>query len=184
MGGKTGPNPTDRGKRGVKRSVLTDGRGVPLGAVIDGANRNDHKLMRQTIEAIPIKRPKPTRRQPQHLCLDKGFDYDEPRALAAEFGFTLHLRTRGEEAHAKRHAGTKARRWVVERTHSWLNRFRSHPDPLGQEARQLPRVAPLRSRHHHLASRPTGIGSLGPRRSLTCKRYTGHASAWCRNGRR
>ena len=67
---KTGPNPTDRGKRGVKRSVLTDGRGVPLGAVIDGANRNDHKLMRQTIEAIPIKRPKPTRRRPQHLCLD------------------------------------------------------------------------------------------------------------------
>ena len=41
---KTGPNPTDRGKRGVKRSILTDGRGVPLGAVIDGANRNDHKL--------------------------------------------------------------------------------------------------------------------------------------------
>jgi transposase len=122
---KTGRNPTDRGKRGVKRSVLTDGRGVPLGAVIDGANRNDHKLMRQTIEAIPIKRPKPTRRRPQHLCLDKGFDYDEPRALAAAFGFTLHLRTRGEEAYAKRHAGAKARRWVVERTHSWLNRFRS-----------------------------------------------------------
>jgi putative transposase len=62
---KTGRNPTDRGKRGVKRSVLTDGRGVPLGVVIDGANRNDHKLMRQTIEAIPIKRPKPTRRRPQ-----------------------------------------------------------------------------------------------------------------------
>ena len=57
--------------------------------------------------------------------LDKGFDYDEPRALAAEFGFTLHLRTRGEEVRAKRHARAKARRWVVERTHSWLHRFRS-----------------------------------------------------------
>jgi putative transposase len=125
VGKKTGPNPTDRGKRGVKRSLLTDGRGVPLGAVIDGANRNDHKLMRQTLEAIPVRRPKPTRRRPQHLCLDKGFDYDEPRALAEEFGFTLHLRSRGEEAWAKRHAGAKARRWVVERTHSWLNRFRS-----------------------------------------------------------
>nr|WP_233560155.1 IS5 family transposase [Pseudoroseomonas wenyumeiae] len=124
-GGKTGPNPTDRGKRGVKRSVLTDGRGVPLGAVVEGANRNDHKLMRQTLQAIPVKRPKPTRRQPQHLCLHKGFDYDEPRALAAEFGFTLHLRTRGEEVRARRHARAKARRWVVERTHSWLNRFRS-----------------------------------------------------------
>jgi putative transposase len=37
----------------------------------------------------------------------------------------LHLRTRGEEAAAKRYANAKARRWVVERTHSWLNRFRS-----------------------------------------------------------
>ncbi len=97
MGEKTGRNPTDRGKRGVKRSLVTDGRGIPLGAVIDGANRNDHKLMRQTLEAIPVRRPKPTRR-PQHLCLDKGFDYDEPRALAEEFGFTLHLRRWGEEA--------------------------------------------------------------------------------------
>src|SRR3712207_7351067 len=78
-GGKTGPNPTDRGKRGVKRSVLTDGRGVPLGAAVDGANRNDHKLMRPTLEAIPVRRPRPTRRRPQHLCLGKGFDYDEPR---------------------------------------------------------------------------------------------------------
>ena len=124
-GEKTGRNPTDRGKRGVKRSVLTDGRGVPLGATIDGANRNDHKLMRSTLETISVQRPRPTRQQPQHLCLDKGFDYDEPRALAEEFGFTLHLRTRGEEVRAKRHARAKARRWVVERTHSWLHRFRS-----------------------------------------------------------
>jgi putative transposase len=78
-GEKTGRNPTDRGKRGVKRLVLTDGRGVPLGATIDGANRNDHKLMRPTLETIPVKRPRPTRQRPQHLCLDKGFDYDEPR---------------------------------------------------------------------------------------------------------
>jgi transposase len=81
--------------------------------------------MRQTLKAIPVRRPRPTRRRPQHLCLDKGFDYDEPRALAEGFGFTLHLRSRGEEAWAKRHARAKARRCVVERTHSWLNRFRS-----------------------------------------------------------
>jgi putative transposase len=124
-GERTGRNPTDRGKRGVKRSVLTDGRGVPLGVVIDGANRNDHKLMRQTLEAIPVERPAPTKEHPQHLCLDKGFDYAEPRALAEEFAFTLHLRTRGEEIQAKRHAQAKARRWVVERTHSWLHRFRA-----------------------------------------------------------
>jgi putative transposase len=62
---------------------------------------------------------------PQGLCLDRGYDYDESRALAVEFGYTAHIRTRGEEAQAIKHeAGVKARRWVVERAHSWLNRFR------------------------------------------------------------
>ena len=60
-----------------------------------------------------------------HLCLDKGYDFDSVRELAEKFGFTLHLRTRGEEAQAvKKEAGYRARRWVVERTHSWMNRFR------------------------------------------------------------
>lgn len=64
-------------------------------------------------------------KHPHGLCLDKGYDYDEVRDLAEEFKFTLHLRTRGEEiAELKREAGWRARRWVVERTHSWLNRFR------------------------------------------------------------
>jgi putative transposase len=81
--------------------------------------------MRQTIEAIVTARPQPSPEAPHNLCLDKGYDYDEPRALAEAFTFTLHLRTRGDEAWAKRHARAKARRWVVERTHSWLNRFRS-----------------------------------------------------------
>ena len=67
----------------------------------------------------------PTPAQPQGLCMDKGYDYDEVRQLVAAFGFTAHIRSRGEEAQAlKRTARQKARRWVVERTHSWLNRFR------------------------------------------------------------
>lgn len=125
MGKKTGPNPTDRGKRGTKRSVLTDGRGVPLGVVTAGANRNDFKLARETLASIPVMRPAPTAASPQGLCLDKDYDRGEVRALAAEFGFTAHIRGRGKEAwELKRQAGARARRWVVERTHSWLNRFR------------------------------------------------------------
>ncbi len=59
------------------------------------------------------------------MCLDKGYDFAEVRRTLDEFGFTAHIRSRGEEAQAvKREAGFKARRWVVERTHSWLNRFR------------------------------------------------------------
>jgi len=98
---------------------------VPIGLAVDGANRNDFKMMKATLESIPVKRPKPTRRNPQGLCLDKGYDYDEVRELAREFWYTAHIRTRGEEAQAIKHeAGFKARRWVVERTHSWMNRFR------------------------------------------------------------
>ena len=99
--------------------------GLPLGVVVDGANRHDVKLTEATIKSIVVKRPKPTREKPQGLCLDKGYDSDEVRGLLAEFGFTAHIRSRGEEAQAiKRKAGYKARRWVVERTHSWMNRFR------------------------------------------------------------
>ena len=62
---------------------------------------------------------------PQGLCLDKGYDYAEVRALADEFRFTAHIRCRGEEARAlTKKARSKARRWVVERSHSWMNRFR------------------------------------------------------------
>jgi putative transposase len=124
-GKKSGPNPTDRAKKGVKRSLLTEAHGVPIGLAVQGANRNDFKMRRETLESIPVKRPKPTRKKPQGLCLDKGYDYDEARDLAKEFGYTAHIRTRGEEAQAlKRKARFKARRWVVERTHSWMNRFR------------------------------------------------------------
>jgi putative transposase len=123
-GKKVGKKPTDRGKLGTKRSMLTDG-GVPLGVAVEGANRNDFKMARETLESIPVARQAPTPEQPQGVCLDKGYDCNEVRELLAELRFTAHIRARGEEAQAiKREAGYKARRWVVERTHSWMNRFR------------------------------------------------------------
>ena len=98
---------------------------MPIGLAVDGANRNDFKMAKATLDSIPVPRPQPTRRRPQGLCLDKGYDYDEVRDLAKEFLYTAHIRARGEEAQAIKHeAGFKARRWVVERTHSWMNRFR------------------------------------------------------------
>lgn len=103
-----------------------DAAGVPIGLAIDGANRHDKVLAEATIESIPVHRDLPEPGGPaQHLCLDKGYDYDDIRAMVAEFGFTAHVRARGEEARElKKEAGEKARRWVVERTHSWMNRFR------------------------------------------------------------
>jgi putative transposase len=60
------------------------------------------------------------------LCLDRGYDYPWVRELVGERGFTCHLRTRGEEIERKlRTPGWRARRWVVEACHSWLNRNRA-----------------------------------------------------------
>ncbi len=96
-----------------------------MGLAVAGANVNDFKLARQTLESIPVKRPRPSLHRPHNLCLDKGYDYDEVRDLANEFGFTAHIRSRGEEAKLiRRSTRFKARRWVVERTHSWMNRYR------------------------------------------------------------
>lgn len=105
--------------------MLTEGHGVPLSVAVDSANRHDMKLTRRTLEGLVIERPEPTASSPQNVCLDKGYDYDEVRDILQEFGFTAHIRTRGEEAQALREdARKKARRWVVERAHSWMNRFR------------------------------------------------------------
>lgn len=109
----------------MKRSVLTEGHGIPIGVVVEGANRHNMKLARPTIESIIIDRPEPTEELPQGMCLDKEYDYEEARDILHDFGFTAHIRARGEEAKAlKREAGFKTRRWVVERLHSWINRSR------------------------------------------------------------
>ena len=72
-GKKTGKNPTDRGKKGTKKSLVTEGQGGPLGVVIAGANVVEQKLLRGTIEAIVVERPDPTEEE-QNLCLEKGYD--------------------------------------------------------------------------------------------------------------
>ena len=63
---------------------------------------------------------------PQHACPDKGYDFNELDAVLHAYGFVAHIRSRDEETKAKKERrGQKPRRWVVERTHSWMNRFRS-----------------------------------------------------------
>ena len=80
---------------------------------MDGANRHDMKLVRATVDSLPVPRPVPSPETPQGMCLDKGYDFGEVRRTLDEFGFTAHIRSRGEEAQAiKKEAGFKARRWV------------------------------------------------------------------------
>lgn len=127
MGGDAiGPNPTDRAKPGVKRSLLVERTGGPLAVVVAGANVNDCKLLARTIDAIVVERPKPTADNPQHLCLDKGYDNPTGHAAVAEHGYVPHIRRIGEEK--RNPTGEKtypARRWVVERTLAWLSKCRA-----------------------------------------------------------
>jgi putative transposase len=123
-GKKTGRNPTDRGKKGTKKSLLTDGEGGPLGVVIAGANVVEQKLLRETIEAIVVERPGPDEVE-QNLCLDKGYDNPRSREAAAEGGYVPHIREIGEERKAcDQSKGHKPRRWVVERAFAWLSKCR------------------------------------------------------------
>ena len=127
IGGEdTGKNPTDRGKRGTKRSVQTDGGGIPIGLTVAGANVHDTKLLQQTIEDS-IERAVAELHEEEHLCLDKAYDSAAIRKMVASvYKYTAHIRSRGEEQRElDRESGERPRRWVVERTHGWLNRFRA-----------------------------------------------------------
>ena len=92
-GEKDGQKPDRSGQARRQSSLLVDGNGIPIGLAVDGANRNDMKMARATLESIPADaaRPQPDQDNPQNLCLDKGYDFDEVREIAKEFQFTAHF---------------------------------------------------------------------------------------------
>jgi putative transposase len=124
-GGDIGANPTDRAKNGTKRSLLTDGAGGPLAAVVAPANVHDTKLLKATLEAVVVERPKPTPRRPQPLCLDKAYDNPTGHATVAATDYVPHIRPIREEPPKKSQCKFPARRWVVERTLAWLSKCRA-----------------------------------------------------------
>lgn len=119
----TGPNPTDRAKLGTKRHILTDARGVPLAAILSPANLHDKWSLAAILDAVVLHAPRGPRR-PVHLCLDKGYNFRECDEIVRQRRITPHIRQKGEQPLLGRVRG-RARRWVVERTGSWHNRFRA-----------------------------------------------------------
>ena len=93
---------------------------MPIGLAITGANIPDQSALAELLDARVVR---PPARTAQHLCLDKGYDYADAERAARWRRYVPHIRRRGEERRACRR-GTRARRWVVERTHSWFNRYR------------------------------------------------------------
>jgi putative transposase len=99
--------------------MLTDGAGIPLAMVVDGANRYEWKLLTPILDDIVVAHPETSQEQSQHLCLDAGYDYPVTRLLVRGQGYQEHIRSCGEERAAKQSMpGYRARRWVVEHTHS------------------------------------------------------------------
>jgi putative transposase len=114
----TGSNTTDRGKLGTKRHILTDQRGIPLSVTITSANIHDMKAATDTLDAVIVQGPSCK----QNLCLDKGYDFLEIEKEVIKRKYITYIRHRGEERLIK--TRYSAKRWVVERTNSWHNRFR------------------------------------------------------------
>jgi transposase len=134
----TGPNPTDRGKLGWKWSAAVERHGIPIGWAIDGANRNDIRMLKPTIEAVA-----------QHglladidtLHLDRGYDYPVVRERLALFGLTdLDVQRRGTKTPDQKQPITLGLRWIVEALNSWWSNYG-----------QLRRSTDRRTRHRQAA---------------------------------
>jgi putative transposase len=105
--------------------VIVEADGGPLGVVVAPANIHDTKLLEKTIDAIVVERPKPTKRNPQHLCLDKGYDNPTGHTTVQTHQYLPHIRRIGEEKFdEKKRKRHPARRWVVERTLAWMSKCR------------------------------------------------------------
>jgi transposase len=102
-----------------------DGIGIPLSLVASGAQQHDVKLLESTLDNMVMARPSGKGAAQQHLCGDKAYVGELAEQSIRERNDIPHIRQRGEEMTSKkRNPRYRARRWVVERTHSWLNRFR------------------------------------------------------------
>ena len=137
----TGNNPTDRSKLGTKRHILTDKNGIPLSVIITPASTHDVKVVTNVIDNSIIKQPfvssKPKegisrrRWKYNHLCLDRAYSSKTIRQQIIKRGYVPHIpykRKRGqkkkENSSQKKYSSAKNKRWVIERTNSWHNRFR------------------------------------------------------------
>lgn len=126
LGGQaTGANPTDRGKCGTKRHLLTEANGLPVSVLVTGANTHDKTQAALLLEAMPFLPPASQADHELHFCADKGYDYADVRSAIGVLGYHDHIKSRGQEHTAcQDQPGYRARRWVCERTHSWMNRYR------------------------------------------------------------
>ena len=137
-GEDTGPNPTDRAKIGWKWSVASDRHGVPVGWAIDGANRNDIRLLEPTLQAVAANR---LLEDVETLHLDRGYDYPAVRDRLTALGLRdVCIQRRSTKTPGAQQPIRLGLRWIVESTNSWLSNYG-----------QLRRNTDRRSGHRHAA---------------------------------
>ncbi|MDQ3684161.1 MAG: transposase [Acidobacteriota bacterium] len=98
---------------------------MPLSSVVTAANVNDGPMLPDLVNTYAVVRPLPSTQQPQHLCLDAAFDNAPAQRVLMLENYDGHIAPRkGRDESLPMHRGGKARRWVMERTHAWHDRFR------------------------------------------------------------
>ena len=134
----TGPNPTDRAKRGWKWSIGVDRHGIPLGWAIDGANRNDTRLLAPTLDAIAQNN---WISEIDTIHLDRGYDFPKIRRQLIDAGLVDHvIQRRRQPGDHRPKTITLGLRWIVEATNSWLSNYG-----------QLRRNTDRKNHHRHAA---------------------------------
>ena len=112
-------------KKGSKRHLVVDERGVPLSIIVTAANVNDVTQLGPLLQAIVVARPDPEQRRSKHLCADAGYQGRPAREIIESHRYIAHVaRPRKDLDSKRRDPKKKARRWVVEASHSWFTRFR------------------------------------------------------------
>ncbi len=125
-GEETGRNPTDRGKQGSKIHLLVDEKGAPLALHVTGANEHDKWSADDLIISIVVERPE-SEQVEQHLCADKGYDYEDVHQFVTQERYVSHIKHRRrrneplvEECPIPGELRYPARRWVAERSALWV----------------------------------------------------------------
>ncbi len=123
-GEAVGANPTDRAKGGVKRHLLSGANGLPISLSVTAAHVHDVKRVEEVLVTMPFLPPLADEEYVPHFCADKGYDSGAVRSVIALLGYEDHIKGRWQEKQQAKTPAYRARRWVCERTHSWMNRFR------------------------------------------------------------
>ena len=112
----SGRTPTDRAKRGVKISLITDWFGAPLSFVLDASNRHDSKQFLSTLDSLRLPNPEITK----IIAADSAYDSKHLKNESKRRNYVL-LAATNKRRNKNREDYKPSGRWVIERTFGWIS---------------------------------------------------------------